>query len=69
MYKSDVVQYFGTQLAIASLLGFSPSAISQWPEIIPERSAARLAHLTAGRKRNGIKLKVDYSLYNSSEAA
>lgn len=46
MYKEDVLNYHGTLVKLAEVLKISPSAISQWKEIIPERQAYRLQHIS-----------------------
>jgi DNA-binding transcriptional regulator YdaS (Cro superfamily) len=57
MKKSDVRKYFKTLYAVAEVLGISPSAVSQWPEIIPQGAAYKLQFITGGR------LVVDQTLY------
>ena len=57
MYKSEVIAFFKTKTALAKALGITPGAISQWKEIIPEKQAYRLMHLTGG------ELNVNCSLY------
>jgi len=42
MKKAWVLGVFGTQGAIAKVLGISQSAVSQWPEYVPELSAREL---------------------------
>ena len=58
MLKSDVKKYYGSFVPAAQALGVSPSAISQWGDVIPEKQAYRLENLTRG------KLSVDLSLYS-----
>lgn len=59
MLKSDVKKYYGSFVKAAQALGVSPSAISQWGDVIPEKQAYhRLENLTRG------KLSVDLSLYS-----
>jgi predicted transcriptional regulator len=36
MKKSDLVAVLGSQRALAALLDITPSAVSQWPEDLPE---------------------------------
>ena len=55
MLKSDVKKYYGSFVKAAQALGVSPSAISQWGDVIPEKQAYRLENLTQG------KLSVDLS--------
>ena len=48
MDKQKVVEYFGSQRAVARALGISDAAVSQWKEIIPEKDAHRLELVTSG---------------------
>ncbi|MGD8164775.1 Cro/CI family transcriptional regulator [Pantoea sp. FN0307] len=48
MYKKDVIDYFGTQRAVAKALGLTDAAVSQWKEVIPEKDSYRLEIVTAG---------------------
>ena len=57
MYKSHVLAHFGSQVAVAQAIGITKSAVSQWPELIPESKAYRIQEFTGG------VLKVDPSLY------
>ncbi|MDO4641691.1 MAG: Cro/CI family transcriptional regulator [Neisseria sp.] len=57
MRKVDVLKYYGTRTAIAKALRISPSAITQWPDIIPEKQAYKLERITKGG------LTVDINLY------
>lgn len=58
MYKSDVLRHFGgNQTAVAKAIGRTKSAISQWPEIVPLKSAIKLQAATHGA------LPLDMSLY------
>nr|DAX16270.1 MAG TPA: DNA-binding transcriptional regulator [Caudoviricetes sp.] len=57
MYKPEVIEYFGTLEKVATALGISVSAVSQWGTIIPEKNAYRLQEITKGQ------LKVQHSLY------
>lgn len=60
MYKSEVIAFYKTRVALAQALGISPSSISQWGKIIPEKQAHRLVHLSNGQ------LKFDNSLYQKN---
>lgn len=62
MLKSDLKNYYGSFVKAARALGISPSAISQWGEVIPEKQAYRLENLTNG------KLSVDLSLYRKNNS-
>lgn len=57
MWKTDVFNFYGSWTAIAKVLFITPSAVAQWPELIPEKYAYRLEKLTRGH------LKVDPMLY------
>lgn len=46
MKKTDAISYFGSATAVAKALQIGRSAVSQWREIIPLRSAILLNHLT-----------------------
>jgi transcriptional regulator with XRE-family HTH domain len=55
LYKSstmltvDAVKFFGTKAAIAEALECSPSAVSQWKEMVPPLSAAMLEKISKGK--------------------
>lgn len=57
MKKSDLIEHFGTQNAVAEALGITKSAVSQWEERIPEGMAYKAQVITGG------KLRVDPSQY------
>lgn len=57
MWKTEVFNYYGSLSAVARALFIAPAAVSQWPELIPERQAYRIEKLTGGQ------LKVDPMLY------
>lgn len=54
MKKEYVIAYFGTLTKAAIALGVTKSAISQWPDEIPQRRAYEVEKLTKG------KLKAEY---------
>lgn len=60
MFKDDVIKFFGNSRKLARVLNMSPSAISQWGKVIPEKNAYKLQYLTKG------KLKVDSDLYSKA---
>ncbi|NBN60474.1 hypothetical protein GWJ07_12710 [Proteus sp. G2639] len=62
MYKSSVVDFYGSQRKIALVLGISDQAVSHWGEILPERAALKLDRITDGA------LKYDPTLYGNSHA-
>jgi hypothetical protein len=60
MRKIDVLAYYdGNGAAVARAIGYTRSAVQQWPEIVPEAAAYRLQDATNGA------LKVDPSLYRN----
>lgn len=60
MFTSDVLAYYkGSRTEIAKALDITPQAVSQWKELVPPLSAAKLAKLTNGR------LKFDPYQYDS----
>jgi transcriptional repressor of cell division inhibition gene dicB len=63
MQKSQVVEHYKTQIAVAEALGISPAAVSKWPELIPELQAVKLDRLT------GSQLKYDPENYKKNHAA
>lgn len=49
MFKADVLAHFdNSPLAVARALGITRSAVNQWPELVPLKSALRLQSLTNG---------------------
>lgn len=48
MNKSTVVDFYGSQRAVAKVLCVSDQAVSSWGELIPERAALKLDKLTNG---------------------
>ncbi|OSI09170.1 hypothetical protein BWD07_11865 [Neisseria canis] len=49
--------FYGTKIAVARALGISPSAVSQWHNVVPEKQAYRIQILTGG------KVKINPRLY------
>ena len=58
MLKGDVLKFFGSKSVTAQQLDVSPSAVTQWKDIIPEKQAYKVEKITNGT------LKVNPSLYN-----
>ena len=48
MKKTDVLSHYKTVKAAAAAAGVSTQAVYDWPERIPEKSAARLSHASDG---------------------
>jgi len=59
--KKDVLAYFGTQARVGEVLNISQAAVSKWPDLVPEKQALKLSHITNGR------LVYDPSLYRERE--
>lgn len=58
MLKSCVIAHFdNSPVAVARALGITRSAVNQWPDVVPLKSALRLQAITHGR------LSVDMSVY------
>lgn len=53
MKKQDVIDYYGSNLAVARALGISGAAVSRWGEVIPEKQALKLEKLTEGKLKVG----------------
>lgn len=47
--KDEVVEYFGSQRAVAEALGVSEQAISKWTEFVPRGRAWQLELMTNGK--------------------
>ena len=54
MKTSDVVRVFGSQKAVARLLGITPAAISQWGEEVPD-----LRQFQIKQKRRNIEAQIN----------
>lgn len=63
MKKTHVINYFKRPSKVAEVLKTTVGAISQWGEVIPEKSAARLEKLTDG------DLVYDPKVYMGSKAS
>lgn len=63
MLKRDVKRHFGSLEAIAQALGITKSAVSQWPERVPQGAAYKLQFITSG------KLRVNPALYERKRRA
>ncbi|WP_085696298.1 Cro/CI family transcriptional regulator [Pseudomonas sp. B26(2017)] len=49
MKTSDVIEQFGSKIRLAEKLGISPSAVTQWGEIVPESRRYQIQVLTRGK--------------------
>lgn len=61
MRTKDVIDFYGTKIAVARALGISPSAVTQWTEIVPEKQAYKIQILTGG------KVKINPRLYQQAK--
>jgi len=48
MEKGKVIEFFGSIPQVANKLGITHQAVRAWPDLIPEKSAARLERITEG---------------------
>lgn len=48
MKTEQVIAFFGTKTAVAKVLGISQVAVTRWGDIVPEKRAARLEHISGG---------------------
>jgi len=60
MYKQKVLDHYGTQLNVATVLSIKQASVSKWGDVIPEKQALRIEKLTDGA------LKYDPVLYTKS---
>lgn len=51
MTKSDVLNHFGTQQAIADALGIYQSSVAEWTERIPALRQIQIERITLGALR------------------
>jgi DNA-binding transcriptional regulator YdaS (Cro superfamily) len=66
MLTKDAITHFGSGAALATAIGISRAAVSQWGELVPLATAARLEKLTDG----ALALDIDaYQRASKKEAA
>ena len=63
MTKKEVINFFGSQTAIAKALSISQAAVSKWGDDVPPLRALQLEFITNG------KLKYDPSYYCAPPAS
>lgn len=63
MKKAEVLKYFDGPTNVARFLKIEPPSVTEWGDLIPEKQAGRIAFLTGGAERNGIRLYMDYQPY------
>ncbi|EPJ9743122.1 Cro/CI family transcriptional regulator [Klebsiella oxytoca] len=61
MKTEQVIAFFGTKTAVAKALGISQVAVTRWGDVVPEKRAARLEHISDG------SLIYDPSFYESQD--
>ena len=49
MKTKDAIAYFGSGAALATAVGISRAAVSQWGDLVPLATAARLEKITEGK--------------------
>lgn len=57
MNKSDAIEFFGTQTALAQAIGIGQSSVAEWGEDIPALRQIQLERITKGA------LKADPTCY------
>lgn len=51
MLKETVIKHFGSAAAVGRAIGRAPSAVTDWPDIIPEGMAYKIQVITGGLLR------------------
>lgn len=49
MRKEDAIEFFGSKIKLAKALGIAPSAVTQWPDVIPIRRAYEIEKISKGK--------------------
>lgn len=62
MTYQDALDFFGTQVKLATALGIQQPAVSSWGKVIPERYQYQLEIITDGRLRADPELRKPASL-------
>lgn len=60
MTKSEVVQHFGTQQAVADAHGVTIGAVSQWKEDLPANRQALIELMTGGKLKADLPTRGKY---------
>lgn len=63
MLKETAIKHFGSAAELGRAIGRTPSAVTEWPEIIPEGMAYKIQVITGGL------LRVDPAMYQKKERA
>ena len=61
MLKETAIAHFGGAAGLARAIGRTPSAVTEWPDIVPEGMAYKIQVITGGL------LQVDPTLYKKAE--
>lgn len=62
MLKETAIKHFGSAAELGRAIGRTPSAVTEWPDVIPEGMAYKIQVITAG------KLQVDQALYQKRKS-
>lgn len=65
MLKKDVVDYFGSQYAVARALNIKQPSVANWPDIVPPLRQLQIENLTKGK----LKAEPGLKLGNRSQEA
>ena len=57
MLKETAIKHFGSAAELGRAIGRTPSAVTEWPDTIPEGMAYKIQVITGG------KIQVDPALY------
>ena len=60
MLKETAIKHFGSAAAVAKAIGRTPSAVTEWPDIVPEGMAYKIQVITGGL------LRADPALYKAA---
>lgn len=61
MLKETAIKHFGSAAALGRAIGRTPSAITEWPDVIPEGMAYKIQVITGGL------IQVDQSMYQAAQ--
>lgn len=69
MLKSQVIEHFGTGVAVAEALGIGKQAVSAWGDRVPPLRAAQIAQITKNKLRFDLKDYEDWNQASEGHAA
>lgn len=58
MKKSDAIEYFGSQSALARALGIKPPSIADWGDEVPDLRQLQLEAITHGQLKAADRLRL-----------